>query len=83
MVYSLRMELKKYLAQIPQEAREAFAARCNTTYAHLRNVAYGKTCGEDLAMAIDQESLGAVPCEVMRPDLASRFSHLRGTKRAA
>ena len=50
--------------------REEFASRCDTTFGHLNNVAYGKRrCGEDLAINIDRESDGVVPVESTRPDV--------------
>lgn len=62
--------LRAYLFAIPADEREAFAVRCGTTYAHLRNVAYGqKPCGASLAINVDRESCGAVRCEDLRPDV--------------
>jgi DNA-binding transcriptional regulator YdaS (Cro superfamily) len=69
--------LKKFWLSLPVPERSVFAARCGTTERHLRNVAYGKTCGEDLAINIDRESRGAVTCEELRPDVD--FAYLRGT----
>lgn len=77
------MNLKDYLYQLSVSAREDFAKRCDTTYGHLKNIAYGKTCGEDLAMKIDKESLGIVSCEELRPDLAEQWAYLRGTEKKA
>ena len=71
------MDLKAYLLSMPVQARESFAARCGTTYGHLRNVAYGKTCAERLAINIDRESGGVVTCESLCPDVD--FGYLRGT----
>ncbi len=76
-----RMQLKAYLRSIPVAAREAFAARCGTSHAHLRNIAYGKTCGEALAIAIDRESGGRVTVEELRPDVD--WAYLRGTAKPA
>jgi DNA-binding transcriptional regulator YdaS (Cro superfamily) len=71
------MLFKPYFLSIPVAEREAFACRCGTSVAHLRNIAYGKTCGEALAIAIDRESSGRVPVEDLRPDVD--WSYLRGT----
>ena len=74
------MMLKPYLLTLSVEQREDLAKRCDTSSAHLRNVAYGsKTCGEDLAMKLDRETQGAVTCEELRPDLAEQFAYLRST----
>lgn len=76
------MELKTYLRTLSAEERISFAARCATTYPHLRNVAYGqKTCGESLAINIDRESKGSVRCEDLRPDVD--WAHLRNNQHAA
>lgn len=50
--------------------RGAFAARCETTYGHLRNVAYGqKPAGEKLCILVERESGGVVRCESLRDDV--------------
>lgn len=72
------MDLKTYLFALPMECRIQFADRCGTTYAHLRNVAYGqKPCRESLAINVERESGGAVRCEDLRPDVD--WAYLRGT----
>lgn len=71
------MQFKPYFLSIPVAARDFFAARCGTSAAHLRNIAYGKTCGEALAIAIDRESGGQVTVEELRPDVD--WAYLRGT----
>ena len=69
MVIMRAMELKAYLKTLPNEdARAEFAARCETSIGHLRNVCYGKTCGTDLAVLIWRESGGLVTREELRPD---------------
>lgn len=74
-------ELKDYLAALPTtEEKEAFARRCGTTLPYLRLVAGGhKEGGEALAINIDRETRGRVPCERIRPDVD--FAYLRGTPR--
>ncbi|SOD15979.1 YdaS family helix-turn-helix protein [Nitrosomonas ureae] len=72
------MKLKKYLKNLPVTERDDFASRCNTTFGHLRNVAYGyKPCGEGLCINIERESSGAIKCEDLRPDVD--WAYLRGT----
>lgn len=76
-------KFKTYWLSIPVPDRKRFADHCKTTESHLRNVAYGKTCGEDLAMHIEIATGGQVTCEELRPDLADQWAYLRGTKKAA
>lgn len=78
------MELKTYLETMTLAQRDAFAARCDTTAGHLRNISYGyKPCGESLAINIERESERGVTCEELRPDVD--WAVIRGTnaKRAA
>lgn len=70
--------LKEYLSGLPVADREQLAQRCETTYGHLRNVAYGlKSAGEKLCINLDRESGGAVRCEGLRPDVD--WAYLRST----
>ena len=62
--------LKPYWLSLPVPERAAFAKRCGTSFAHLRNIAYGqKPCGEKLAIAIERESKRKVLVESLRPDV--------------
>lgn len=71
--------LKTYWLSLPVPERQAFALRCGTSFAHMRNIAYGqKPCGEKLTIAIERESKGAVRCESLRPDVD--WGYLRGTQ---
>lgn len=70
-------EFKEYFVGLEPGERALLAKRCKTSVGHLRNVAYGKTCGESLAIAIDRESRGTVRCESLRPDVD--WAYLRGT----
>lgn len=64
------MQLKTYLLSMPVPDRELFAARCGTSYAHLRNIAYGlKSCSPPLAVAVARESGGQVPYETLNADV--------------
>lgn len=72
------MELKTYITSMSISEREAFATKCDTTYAFLRNVAYGqRRAGESLCINIERESAGSVTCEELRPDVD--WAYLRGT----
>ena len=74
------MDLKTFLKKIPAEGRDEFAGRCGTTWAFLRNVAYGqRRAGESLCINIERESFGSVRCEQLRPDVDWEF--IRGTAR--
>ena len=51
------------------EERTAFAARCGTTFGHMRNVVWsGKACGPLLAIAIERESGKRVMRWTLRDD---------------
>lgn len=62
--------LKTYLKSLPDEAaRLAFAAKCETTLGHLRNVMYGiRPCAPELAVSIERESAKAVSRRDVCPD---------------
>ncbi|MDQ1924570.1 helix-turn-helix domain-containing protein [Massilia pseudoviolaceinigra] len=73
------MELLDYLNALPVEARNPFAARCGTTFGHLRNVAYSnRLCREALAIALERESGGALTVEQLRPDGVD-WAYIRGS----
>lgn len=62
------MKLREHLKHIPRADREAMAIRCGTTLGHLTNVSYGyKECGPALAVAIEQDTVGAVTRKDLRP----------------
>jgi hypothetical protein len=71
------MEFKTFWSSLDTETRNTFATACGTSAGHLRNVAYGKTCGESLAINIERESLRVVTCEELRPDVD--WSFIRST----
>ena len=65
----MNTQLLALLRDIPAPERAAFAARCGTSYAHLRNVGYGqKTCGEKLAVQLEKITGGALSRREMRPN---------------
>lgn len=72
-------ELTAFLASLQTvDAKEDFAARCDTTLGQLKQVASGnRRCGERLAINIERESRRRVRCETLRPDVDWAF--LRGT----
>ena len=75
-------DLKAYLSGLSVVERCAFAARCETTYGHLRNVAYGqKPAGEKLCILVERESGGTVRCESLRGDVP--WEVLRKSKSSA
>jgi len=62
-------KLKTFLFELPPKKREAFATRCGTSVAHLRNVAYGyRTAGEKLCVRIEKETGGKVTRKDLYPD---------------
>lgn len=64
------LTLKEFLSGLGRSEREAFAKRCETTYGHMRNVAYGlKPAGEKLCILIERESARKVLCESLRDDV--------------
>lgn len=77
------MTLKDYLASLAsEEAKKAFAARCETTPGQLKQVAYGhRRAGEALAINIERESSRAVTCEELRPDVDWAYLRSSGAKR--
>ena len=75
------MDFKTYFLSLSISDRQALAKAGETSVGHLRNVAYGKTCGEKLAVIIERESGGAVLCESLRPDVD--WAYLRSTEKQA
>ena len=74
------MELKTFIKSMPVADRDGFSERCGTTYAHIRNIAYGfRVAGESLCINLERESQGAVRCEDLRPDVD--WAYLRGTSK--
>lgn len=61
------MDLKTYLSPLSIEERDAFAKRCGTSRGHLQNVSNGKTCGPQLATALERETGGQIRRQDMRP----------------
>lgn len=68
--------LKTFFLPLNDEEREAFASLCGTTVGQTLQIMYGnRKCNPALAIAMDRESKGAVPCESLCPD--ADFQYLR------
>lgn len=72
------MKLKDYFFSLPPAERGPFADLCNTTVGHLRNVAYGKLCGEKLAVLIELHSKRRVTRQELRDDWSEIWPELKG-----
>ena len=73
------MDIKNYYLSRTAADRESLATRCGTTLGHLRNICYGKVCGEKLAINIERETKGQVAAESLRPDVD--WNYMRGTRK--
>jgi DNA-binding transcriptional regulator YdaS (Cro superfamily) len=63
-------ELREYLKSLGPAEQAEYAERCGTTIGYLRKALCTEPkLGESLAIALDRESNGAVPCEKLRPDV--------------
>lgn len=64
------MDLKNYLASLPSEdERQRFAAGCDTTIGHLRNVSYGlRRPAPNLCVILEVKSGQAMTRRELRPD---------------
>jgi DNA-binding transcriptional regulator YdaS (Cro superfamily) len=72
------MTLHDYIKVFSPVELTAFAARCATTPGQIKQVAGGyRRPGEYLAINIDRETGGLIPCESLRPDVD--WAYLRGT----
>lgn len=71
------MTLLDYMKKVEKAELERFAESCGTSLGQLRQVAYGnRRASAGLAIAIDRETNGQVPCEETRPDID--WAYLRG-----
>ncbi|MBK3748723.1 YdaS family helix-turn-helix protein [Stutzerimonas balearica] len=74
------MTLLDYIKPLEKDAQLALATRCETTLGQLKQVAYGnRRANAALAIALDRETSGAVPCEETRPDID--WAYLRNNAR--
>lgn len=70
--------LRAFINAMQPAEQCVFALRCGTTINYLRNaISSGKKLGESICINVDRESLGAVRCEDLRPDVD--WAYLRGT----
>jgi DNA-binding transcriptional regulator YdaS (Cro superfamily) len=75
------MKLHDYMLSLDREQRIDFAARCQSSVEYLMQIAYGyRTPKAQLAVSIERESAGAVPCEELLPDVD--WKYLRGIRKA-
>jgi DNA-binding transcriptional regulator YdaS (Cro superfamily) len=64
------MDLKPYLKSLlDDDARDAFAQRCGTTFGHMRNASYGlRTLAPETCVLVERETNGVVMRWDLRPD---------------
>lgn len=76
------MTLLEYIKKLDRVQLEEFAAICETSVGQLKQVAYEhRRANAALAIAIDRNTKGEVPCEALRPDID--WKYLRGNQSAA
>ena len=76
------MDFYTYLKTVPLDRRDDFAAACGTTYARLRQIAYGnEPASPELCVAIDRESGGDVAYSSVNDKWQSRNGPADGRKR--
>jgi len=76
------MDFYTYLKSLPVADRDPFAVACGTTYARLRQIAYGnEPASPELCVAIDRESIGAVTYSCVNDKWLSRKGPEDGRKR--
>lgn len=62
--------LRLYLNSLSGDEQQRYAERCGTSVGYLRKaLSIGQKLGESLAISLDRESGGQVPCEKLRPDV--------------
>ncbi|QIE84953.1 MULTISPECIES: transcriptional regulator [Pseudomonas aeruginosa group] len=77
------MTLLEFIKRLDRKTElDGLATRCGTSVGQLKQVAYGhRRASAALAIDLDRETSGAVPCEETRPDID--WAYLRGRKSAA
>ncbi len=76
------MDLLTFLRSLAPDQREPFAIACGTTYARVRQVAYGADpASPELCVAIDRESKGAVSYSTVNDRWQERSGSTDGKKR--
>lgn len=72
------MTLLEYIKKLNAVQLQDFARRCETTPAHLNQVAREyRRAGENLCINIDRETSGEIRCEQLRPDVD--WAYIRST----
>jgi len=62
--------LRLFLNSLAKPEQDAFAKRCGTSLGYLRKaISVKPKLSESLVIALERESGGAVPCELLRPDI--------------
>lgn len=75
------MTLKEFWLGLSVEDRETLAARCGTTFGHLRNVVYGyRSCDASLAVNLERESGRQILCETLCPQVDWKVIRGTGTR---
>jgi DNA-binding transcriptional regulator YdaS (Cro superfamily) len=77
------MDFKTFWLSMSVTERKAFALRCDASVFSLRNIAYGKPCGDAIAINIERESGGKVSCEALCPTTDWAYIRQTGQKKAA
>jgi hypothetical protein len=76
------MEFYTYLKSLPPADRDRFASACGTTYARMRQIAYGnEPASPELCVAVDRESGGQVAYSCVNDKWLSRKGPEDGRKR--
>jgi DNA-binding transcriptional regulator YdaS (Cro superfamily) len=76
------MDLLTYLAELPADRRETFSSACGSTFARLRQIAYGhEPASPELCVAIDRETEGAVAYDRVNDHWLERKAGTDGRKR--
>lgn len=74
--------LREYLNSLSVTEQADFAARCETSIGYLRKaISIEQSLGESLVIKIERESLGAVRCEDLRPDVDWQYLRNSGCGR--
>ncbi len=72
------MTLLDYIKVLDAAQLMAFAACCDTSAGHLKQIAYGnRRANAGLAIAIDRQTKGRVSCEVLRPDIDWQYLRMK------
>lgn len=74
-------KLSDFLNAIPEDKRDAFASRCGTSFAYLRQIGYGnRPCTEGMAIKLERETDREFTCEELCPE--ADWAFIRAAKPA-